>query len=366
VTRAYAKDVDQIPNDLALTAAAAQIRDLERAYPDLEWVPRIEFGGLLDIPDAHGETQAQAPVAGFGADLRTPGSPEPGLLGLANILVAGRLPEAPGEMLLSAGLAERLKVGPGDTATLIGTTMHGAMSMANFKVAGTIRFGIGALDRMGLVADIADVRKALDMDDAAGEILGLSRDGLYRPDRLAAVAAAFNARFAGSGDEFLPVMQTLRDQPGMAMMFDRIRDVTNIILGVFLLAMSLVMWNAGLVGTLRRYGEFGVRLAIGEDKGRIYRSLVAESLMIGVLGSIAGTVLGLALSFYLQAVGINLAGVLKNVSFLMPIVIRSRVAPAAFVVGFVPGLLATLVGTGIAGRGIYRRQTAQLFKELES
>ena len=50
----------------------------------------------------------------------------------------------------------------------------------------------------------------------------------------------------------------------------------------------------------------------------------------------------------------------------MPIVIRSRVAPAAFVVGFVPGLLATLVGTGIAGRGLYRRQTAQLFKELES
>jgi len=366
VTRAYAKDVDQIPNDLALLGASAQIRDLERAYPDLEWVPRIEFGGLLDIPDAHGETRAQAPVAGFGADLRTPGSPEPGLLGLANILVAGRLPEAPGEMLLSAGLAERLKVGPGDTATLIGTTMHGAMSMTNFKVAGTIRFGIAALDRMGLVADIVDVRKALDMNDAAGEILGLSRDGLYRPDRLAAAAAAFNARFAGSGDEFAPVMQTLRDQPGMAMMFDRIRDVTNIIFVIFLLAMSLVMWNAGLVGTLRRYGEFGVRLAIGEDKGRIYRSLIAESLMIGVLGSIAGTILGLALSYYVQAVGINLAGVLKNVSFLMPTVIRSRVSAAAFFVGFIPGLLATLVGAGIAGRGIYRRQTAQLFKELES
>jgi len=366
VTRAYAKDVDQIPNDLALLGATAQIRDLERAYPDLEWVPRIEFGGLLDIPDAHGETRAQAPVAGFGADLRTPGSPEPGLLGLASILVAGRLPKAPGEMLLSAGLAEKLKVGPGDMATLIGTTMHGAMSMANFKVAGTIRFGITALDRMGLIADIVDVRKALDMDDAAGEILGLFRDGLYRPDRLAAVAAAFNARFAGSADEFLPVMQTLRDQPGMAMMFDRIRDVTNIILGIFLLAMSLVMWNAGLVGTLRRYGEFGVRLAIGEDKGRIYRSLIAESLMIGVLGSIAGTVFGLALSYYVQAVGINLAGLLKNVSFLMPTVIRSRVSAAAFFVGFIPGLLATLVGTGIAGRGIYRRQTAQLFKELES
>lgn len=366
LTRAYAKEADQVPNDAALTGAGALIADLARTNPDFLWVPRIEFGGLIDIPDARGETRTQAPVAGFGADLLTAGSPETGLLNLANILTAGHLPARAGEMLVSADLAERLQVKPGDAATLIGTTMHGAMSMANFAIAGTVRFGIPALDRMGLIADIADVRKALDMEDAAGQVLGLARDGLYRPERDAAVAAAFARRSGEAPDDFQPVMQTLRDQPGMAMMFDRMRDVINIILGVFLLAMSLIMWNAGLVGTLRRYGEFGVRLALGEDKGHVYRSMIAESLMIALLGSVAGTVIGLALSYYLQAVGINLAGILKNVSFLMPTVIRTRVTAPAYVVGFIPGLLATLIGTGIAGRGIYRRQTAQLFKELET
>jgi putative ABC transport system permease protein len=244
--------------------------------------------------------------------------------------------------------------------------MHGAMSMANFTVAGTIRFGVEALDRMGMIADLADVRKALDMDDAAGAMLGLFPDGLYRPERVAAAAADFNARAAGDGDDFRPVMQTLGEQAGMDLIFTRMGLVISVILGVFLLAMSLVMWNAGLVGTLRRYGEFGVRLAIGEDKGHVYRSLVAESLMIGVLGSIAGTILGLGVSYLLQVYGIDISGMMKNVSFLMPTVVRARVAPAAFVIGFIPGLLATLVGTGIAGRGIYRRQTAQLFKELEA
>jgi putative ABC transport system permease protein len=366
VTRAYAKDADQVPNDLALTGTGALIADLERAYPGLQWLPRIEFGGLLDIPDEHGETRAQAPVAGLAADLRTPGSPEPRLLNLGGILTSGRLPSAPGELLLSVGLADRLKVGPGDTTTLIGTTMHGAMCVSNFRVAGTIRFGVEALDRMGMIADLADVRAALDMDDAAGEVLGVSPDGLYRPERAAAVAASFNGRTAGLPDEFLPVMQTLGEQPGMDLIFNRIGQVTSLILVVFLLPMSLVMWNAGLVGTLRRYGEIGVRLAMGEDKGHVYRSLVVESLMIGVLGSIAGTILGLAVAYALQIYGIDISGMMKNVSFLMPTVIRARVAPAAFIVGFVPGLLATLIGTGIAGRGIYRRQTAQLFKELEA
>jgi len=366
VTQAYAKDVDQVPNDLALTGVAALIGDLRAAYPDTDWLPRILFGGLLDIPDAAGETRAQAPVAGFAADLRSPGSPEPGLLGLNKILTAGHLPEKPGDILISVELAGRLKIGLGEKATLIATSMHGNMSLANFTVAGTVRFGIRALDRTGVIADVADIRKALDMEDAASEVLGVFRDGLYRQDRADALARTFKVRFAGSDDEFRPVMQTLRDQPGMALIIDRMNVVTAIIIAVFFLAMSLVMWNAGLLGTLRRYGEFGVRLAIGEDKGHVYRSLIVESLMIGVLGSIAGTVLGLALSFYLQVHGIDISGLMKNITFLMPTTLRSRVTPASFVIGFVPGLLATFIGTAIAGRAIYRRQTARLFKELES
>jgi putative ABC transport system permease protein len=94
--------------------------------------------------------------------------------------------------------------------------------------------------------------------------------------------------------------------------------------------------------------------------------MIVEALLIGALGSIAGTVLGLAVSFYLQVHGIDISGMMKNVTFLMPTVLRARVTPASFVIGFVPGLLATFIGTAIAGRAIYRRETARLFKELES
>jgi putative ABC transport system permease protein len=366
MTRAYAKEVAQLPNDLALTGAGALIDDLTRAYPDIDWVARILFGGLFDVPDEKGETRVQAPVAGMAVDLRTPGSPEPGLLDLAKILARGRLPQAPGELLTSEELSQKLGLPIGGRATLIGTTMNGSMGMANFTVAGTIRFGLRGMDRTGLIADLADVRKAMDMDDAAGEILGFFRDGLYSQERADAIAASFNARYAGKTDEFLPVMQTLRDQLGMDMMFDRMNDVSSIIIFIFLLAMSLVMWNAGLVGTLRRYGEFGVRLAIGEDKGRVYRSLITESLLVGILGSTVGTALGLAFSYYMQVHGIDVSSLMKGVNFLMQTVMRSKITPAAFFVGFIPGLAASLIGTAIAGRAVFKRQTASLFKELES
>jgi putative ABC transport system permease protein len=57
---------------------------------------------------------------------------------------------------------------------------------------------------------------------------------------------------------------------------------------------------------------------------------------------------------------------MKNISLLMDPVLRSKITPFAYVIGFIPGLLASVIGTAIAGRAVYRRQTASLFKELES
>ena len=50
---------------------------------------------------------------------------------------------------------------------------------------------------------------------------------------------------------------------------------------IFVLSMSLVLWNAGLLGGLRRYTEFGTRLAIGEDYSHIYKTMIYESVLIG-------------------------------------------------------------------------------------
>jgi putative ABC transport system permease protein len=46
--------------------------------------------------------------------------------------------------------------------------------------------------------------------------------------------------------------------------------------------------------------------------------------------------------------------------------IRAQITPAAFFIGFGPGLLATLLGSAMAGLGIYKRQTSRLMKELEA
>jgi len=366
MTRAYTAEVDRTPNDLALLGADELSSQLGQRFPDFDWVSRIRFGGLLDIPDATGETRAQAPVIGLAVQLLDEGSIEREVLNLDNALVQGRLPTALGEIVVSDELYSRLELEPGETATLISSTMFGSMATINFTVVGTVEFGVTALDRGAILADLEDVRLALDMDDAAGEILGFLTTGMYDEERTAQAADEFNAWIGTGGDEFEPVMGNLRRQSGLATTLDLAGAVSFALITIFVVVMSIVLWNAGLIGALRRYGEMGLRLALGEPKGHIYRTLILESVAIGLIGSVVGTAIGVACAWYLQEKGVNIEPFLKNASMMIFNVMRARVTTTSLFIGFVPGLLATILGTSISGLGIYRRQSSQLTKELEA
>ena len=41
MTKAYADNMDQVPNDLALMEVSALKEDLEMTFPDMKWVTRI-------------------------------------------------------------------------------------------------------------------------------------------------------------------------------------------------------------------------------------------------------------------------------------------------------------------------------------
>jgi putative ABC transport system permease protein len=366
MTRAYEEYIHQLPNDLAMMEVSAIKQGLQKRFPEIEWVTRIQFGGLIDVPDLLGETKAQGPALGIGIDLLSFESQEVDRLNLTKAIVRGRMPAHKGEVLLSETFASKLKVNPDETITLIGSTMNSSLVMYNFKVAGTVSFGIEMMDRGTIIADIQDVQLALDMPDAAGEILGFFGDGFYNNESALEIAAQFNVMYQSSEDEYAPVMKSLGQQGNMGQYVAMLKFWSAIISMVFVFAMSLVLWNAGLLGGLRRYGEVGIRLAMGEEKGHVYRTMIYESVFIGLAGSVIGSSIGLFFAWLLQTYGIDISGMMKGASLMLPTVIKARITPVDFYLGFIPGLLSTVIGTMLSGIGIYKRQTASLFKELEA
>lgn len=366
MTNAYAQEEDQMPNDLALYGVNGLLDKLATDYPDMEWVPRIRFGGLIDVPDDNGETRAQGPGIGWGLDLLGEGSSEIDRFNLRNTIVRGNLPENQGEALLSDDFASKLDINPGDQFTFFGSTANGGMAFHNLTLSGTVRFGTSALDKGAVIMDIEDARMALDMPDGAGELLGYFGDDLYDDEKALNLTEDFNSGYSVEDDVYAPQAYTLKNLSFLASYLEFADSMVAVIISVFVLAMSLVLWNAGLLGGLRRYGEVGVRLAMGETKSHVYKSMILESVLIGIVGSVIGTAIGLSLSYWMQNNGIDISKMMQNNSIMMPSVFRSRVTPVSYYIGFIPGVFATVLGTMLAGIGIYKRKTARLFKELEA
>lgn len=365
VTRAYLENEEQKPNDLALLEVDTLQKKLTEKFPEVEWTPRIFFGGLLDIPDSNGETKAQGPVSGTAYDLLSPGSHEARRIGLQQSLVAGHVIQQSNEIIISYDFADRYQVRPGDTVTFFGSTMYGSMSFANYTVAGIVRFGIGQLDRGAVILDISDARLLLDMDNAAGELFGFLPGGLYDKEQTESVEESFNRPYTGVTDEYAPVMIQLADQDFMGQMLAYMDVVSLAMVILLVFALAIVLWNAGILSGIRRYNEFGVRLAMGEEKKHIYRTLLMESLFIGIIGSVIGTALGVSLCCYLQDHGIDYSVMMDSVNMMIDPVIHARVTPELYFIGFIPGVLSMLIGSALAGTAVYKRNTAMLFKELD-
>ena len=365
MTKPYAENKEQLPNDLALLEISELIDSLNLNYPDLIWTPRIKFGGIMDVPDASGNTKSQGPGMGLAMSIQNKESGELQRLQLKKSINKGRLPERSGEIILTDDYATKLNISPGEKITFFGTTMEGSMVFQSFEMTGTVRFGSPLMDKGTFIIDISDAQNMLDMENGTGELLGYFKDNRYDDQKALIISENFNTKFNESKDEYAPMMLTLKDQNGLRESLDMGDTFSGIFIFIFILAMSLVLWNTGLIGGLRRYNEFGIRLALGESKNNVFKLLLIEASVIGTIGSIIGTMLGIIFCYYLQEVGIDISDDTANSTIIMPSVMRAYVTPNLFFIGFIPGLFSMLFGTALAGRGIYKRETARLFKELE-
>ena len=369
VTRAYNEESELMPNDLALLGSGELIEKLEIEYPGFFWTPRITFAGLLDVPDKNGETKTQGPVIAMGIDFFSEESRQVEIWELKKSLTEGNLPSRSNDAIISSKLADQLNVSIGEKVTFIGSTMDNAFATYNFYVTGTFNLRKGQTDRQMMLVDISGARSALDMNNAASAIFGFYHDLYYDDKKTVDLRTSFNAVNSDSSDMFSPIMLALRDGNQMGSMVDISNAMLAIMGSIFLIVVMVVLWNMGLMNGLRRYGEVGLRLAIGEPKGHVYRSLITEALIIGIVGTILGTGIGIAITYYVQVNGIDYTEnieALSNSSMIMPNVFYAQVTSDLFYIGFFPGVLATVFGTMLAGVAVYKREMAQLFKDLET
>ncbi len=327
----------------------------------------------MDVPDEKGETKAQTPVVGMAIDLLDKNSPERKRLDLEKSVIEGVIPSRAKEMLVGYKLADALELQLGDTVTLLGQNFDGGMATDNYQVVGFVQFGLAAMDKKMALIDLADAQQTFYMEDMVTDFLGfLPMSVGYKKydllkqnimDHLPALKQSPPAEWA-SDDE--PIILSVLDQRNLRELSVKFELVNDVVIGVFTFLMVLVLWNAGLLNGVHRYGEMGLLLALGETHKKLIILMALEAFMIGLLGSAAGCLIGGSLVYYLQEVGVSTHGIFETSGLMMSDTIRARLSLDTFVFAVIPGVTASVVGNLIANLAIFQRSEANLFRELEA
>ncbi|MDT8273063.1 MAG: FtsX-like permease family protein, partial [Desulfomonilia bacterium] len=102
--------------------------------------------------------------------------------------------------------------------------------------------------------------------------------------------------------------------PAVSDMLKTFHGTSKLFLGIFFLAAALGVLNTMLMATYERIPEFGLLKAIGSSPWRILRDVLAETFVLGVIGSLIGGLLGTGVSLYFQVHPIDLSGFAEGFS----------------------------------------------------
>jgi ABC-type lipoprotein release transport system permease subunit len=207
----------------------------------------------------------------------------------------------PSEAVVSAGLAERMELAPGDTLALIGQGRFGMSASGLFVVSGIVKLPVVEMDRQTVYLSLPQARYLLSAEEHVTSLLLLPRHKRDTDD----IAQTVRTKLAGT---------ELTVATWEELMPDLLEFIKFDMAGSYVLSIILyVVIGFGFFGTvltltLERRREFGVLLSVGLKRRLLSLIIFLETLMVSVTGVLIGWLLTTGILLYFVQNPIQLTG----------------------------------------------------------
>jgi ABC-type lipoprotein release transport system permease subunit len=219
---------------------------------------------------------------------------------LAQNIVQGRYLAADDEDLILIGqaMADRLDVDVGDRITLVGRATHEQMRRRTMTVVGIYDLGLPEAEKRMVYVSLAEAQTLFDLRDQATEVAVALESVGQEETVVAALRAALPGYEVASWEELNPEMKQSLDVDELFM---------NIFGLVVLLIAGVGILNLLLMAVFERTREIGLLAAMGLKRREILVLFLLEGVLIGLLGALAGCVLGGLVVSAVGQIGIELS-----------------------------------------------------------
>ncbi len=258
---------------------------------------------------------------------------------------------AENEILVGKGLAKDLGLGVGDWLVLSARAVDDALNADEFRIVGLLDVPAQEVSQSGVFVSYGAARALLG-EDLPVTVINLSLpksatldQELGNSEKAAAVVLSAFPGFAAR-----PIAEAAKDY--MAMRNMKAKYSSLIILVVLLIA-GVGIVNTVLMSVYSRIKEIGVLRAYGMLPGQIRRLFSLEGMMIGVIGSAGGILLGSLLVWISVKWGFSFDKMFSGLdlgSIPMGGVLRGEWHPSTMVTGFLFGVIASWISSRIPAK----------------
>ncbi len=273
---------------------------------------RVQFGAVLSHK---GRSKPAAALAGDPAV-------EKDLLMLQNsILPGGRYLENNREMIMGVRLAAALGYKVGDTVKVVTQGSDFALHMRKFIITGLFKTGLLMLDDVIFQIPLADAQKLLRMGHAVQQIVIMLKDYNKAPQAASIIRGM------------------VRDTNIVVTPWTQIGDYYNLIkmqksiygwmYAIIAFLGAVIISNIMMMVVLERRKEIGIMKSMGVSRRELLILFSLEGLMLGVLGSLMGALLGTGLNTVLRYTGMDLTNMMKDFKFPIDNVIYVEISLAS-------------------------------------
>ncbi|MCW8330780.1 ABC transporter permease [Photobacterium sp. SDRW27] len=200
-------------------------------------------------------------------------------------------------VLVSGKIAERLRLKVGSKVVLTFTNASGDVTGAAFRVRGIFKTPSSGFDEGNVFVRRADLM-------ALAGIGGVHEIAVLLDDDNAAFA--LSDKLQGLTSEKNTVRDWQQVQPMLASIINQMGTSNAIMLGIFVAALGFGIVNIMLMSVFERTREFGVLMAVGMQKHKVFLLIMLETTWLGTTGASLGILGGVGLMHMLQQTGIPL------------------------------------------------------------
>jgi putative ABC transport system permease protein len=232
-------------------------------------------------------------------------------------------------------VATALNLSPGERVMLLLSTAEGALNSVDLEIVGVFQSFSQEFDARAVRISLPAAHEAL--TSSAINTLVVS---LQRTSDTEAVASRLGAEMGPRGLEVMTWVQLNDFYEKTVELYRRQFAFLQLIV---LVMVVLSVANSVNMSIFERTGEFGTMRSLGDRSRDIFRLIVAENFLLGVIGSGVGVIIAVLLAFAISAIGIPMPPPPNaNVGYMARIEIEPVTVLVAFSVGVAATLLAAL------------------------